>query len=159
MTSISTPQRARDSTVRVIRLILVATLVVGLIGTVIELYLLAHTEDRWQRVPIFMILAALIVLIWHAAARTAVTVRAFQLTMVLFIVAGVTGIFLHYQGNAVFELEMEPGLVGWKLFRSAMLGATPALAPGSMIQFGLIGLAYTYRHPWLHRAAGDQPST
>jgi hypothetical protein len=109
--------------------------------------------------PIFMILAALIVLIWHAAARSSLTLRALQLTMALFIVTGFTGLFLHYRGNAVFELELEPGLTGWKLFRSAMMGATPALAPGSMIQFGLIGLAYTYRHPWLRKTTGEEPST
>jgi hypothetical protein len=26
-------------------------------------------------------------------------------------------------------------------------GATPVLAPGSMVLLGLVGFAYTYRHP------------
>jgi len=30
------------------------------------------------------------------------------------------------------------------LFREAMMGATPALAPGAMIQIGLIGLLYAF---------------
>jgi hypothetical protein len=43
-----------------------------------------------------------------------------------------------------FELEMYPGLSGLELFREAMKGATPALAPGTMTILGLLGLAYTY---------------
>ena len=46
-----------------------------------------------------------------------------------------------------FELEMYPDLAGWKLFKDSMMGATPALAPGAMVQIGLIGLAWTLRHP------------
>ena len=34
-----------------------------------------------------------------------------------------------------------------------LTGATPALAPGAMVQLGLIGLAYTFRHPALRSAA------
>jgi hypothetical protein len=46
---------------------------------------------------------------------------------------------------------MYPSRSGFELFREAMMGATPALAPGSMIQIALIGLAYSYRHPRLSR--------
>jgi hypothetical protein len=45
---------------------------------------------------------------------------------------------------------------GLKLFKAAITGATPALAPGSLIQMGLLGLAYTFRHPAL-RSKIDQP--
>jgi hypothetical protein len=37
---------------------------------------------------------------------------------------------------------MAPALTGVALFREAMMGATPALAPGSMSMFGLLGLLY-----------------
>jgi hypothetical protein len=69
--------------------------------------------------------------------------------MVLSLVSGVLGAWLHYRGNVEFELEMEPALRGLTLFWRAMRGATPALAPGTMIQLGLVGLAYTFRHPAL----------
>jgi hypothetical protein len=42
---------------------------------------------------------------------------------------------------------MYPDLAGWKLFKDSMMGATPALAPGAMLQIGLVGLAWTFRHP------------
>jgi hypothetical protein len=44
-------------------------------------------------------------------------------------------------------------LAGWQLFWQAIRSKTPpALAPGVMIQLGLIGLAYTYRDPALFRS-------
>ncbi len=43
---------------------------------------------------------------------------------------------------------MDPALSGsalwWKVLRAK---APPALAPGTMVQLGLIGLAYSYRQP------------
>jgi hypothetical protein len=57
---------------------------------------------------------------------------------------------LHFQVNMEFQLEMDPALAGMALFRTAILAKSPpALAPGAMIQLGLIGLAYTFRHPAL----------
>jgi hypothetical protein len=44
---------------------------------------------------------------------------------------------------------MSPDVTGWPLFWEAIRGATPALAPGAMVQLGLIGLAFTIRHPAL----------
>jgi hypothetical protein len=81
--------------------------------------------------------------------------RVFQATMLLFVISGFAGLFLHYQGNVEFELEMYPSLKGLELFRKAIKGTTPpTLAPGTMIQLGLLGLAYTYRHPVFSKSAG-----
>ena len=55
---------------------------------------------------------------------------------------------LHFQVNMEFQLEMDPSLKGLDLYRKAILAkAPPALAPGAMIQLGLVGLAYTFRGP------------
>ena len=76
------------------------------------------------------------------------TVRLFQAVMVLFLLSGVVGMVLHFQVNMEFQLEMDPALSGMALFQKSILAkAPPALAPGAMIQLGLIGLAYTFRHP------------
>ena len=66
---------------------------------------------------------------------------------ILFVLSGVVGLWLHYHGNVEFELEMYPGLAGFELFRESVTGATPTLAPGTMLELGLLGLLYTYRHP------------
>ena len=144
----------QQATLAVVRGALLIILVVGLVGLLAELLLLEHVEDPWQRVPIFLIIASLIILVWHAAERRALSVRFLQGTMALFVAAGALGLLLHFRGNLAFELEMEPSAAGWPLVWSALKGATPTLAPGAMVQIGLIGLAYAFRHPWL-RARSD----
>jgi hypothetical protein len=123
--------------------------VVSLVGTVTELLLLEHFEDAWQWAPIVLITLAIVTLAWHALDRGAASLNVLRGLMVLFVVSGALGVLLHYQGNVEFELGMYPDLSGWKLFRDSMMGATPALAPGSMVQIGLVGLAWTFRHPAL----------
>jgi hypothetical protein len=74
--------------------------------------------------------------------------------MVLFVGSGMLGVVLHYQGNEEFELEMQPALSGRTLVGKTLTGATPVLAPGSMSLLGVVGLAFTYRHPLLRRHSG-----
>ncbi len=66
--------------------------------------------------------------------------------MCTFLASGNLGLFLHYDGNVEFELEMYPEMEGWELVWEALTGATPALAPGGMVLLGLIGIAFSYRH-------------
>lgn len=129
------------------RFILLAFLL-GVMGAGAELLLLEHWESLWQWVPLALILLSFVALGCLAASRRAVTVRFFQITMFLFIISGVIGIMLHYQGKIEFKLEMNPDLGGLELFWAAIKGSAvpPVLAPGVMIQLGLLGLAYTYRH-------------
>jgi hypothetical protein len=66
--------------------------------------------------------------------------------MVAFLAAGAAGIYFHYQANVEFQLETDASLRGRELLMKVLEAKVPpALAPGVMIQFGLIGLAYTYR--------------
>lgn len=157
------PQSIPKSPLETVRVVILAALLVSLAGMLVELFLLEHTEDPWQWVPIGLGAASVLVLGWYAIARSAGSLQVFRALMVLCIVGGVTGVLLHYRGNVEFELEMYPDLAGFKLFKDAMMGATPALAPGVMIQIGLIGLAWTIRHPALARASStsshqDHPS-
>jgi hypothetical protein len=147
----TTKDTIESGALRIVRRILLVTLVLGLTGTALELLLLEHFEDWRQMIPLGLIAAALLVLLWHAAHRGPAPVQALQVLMIVFVLAGALGLTLHYRGNAEFELEMYPDRAGLELLREAMMGATPALAPGTMIQLALIGLAYTYRHPRLTR--------
>ena len=148
-----------NGALRVVRRILLAALVLGLAGTGVELLLLEHFEDWRQMIPLGLIACALLVLVWHGVSRGPASVQVLQVLMLVFIMAGVLGLTLHYGGNAEFELEMYPDRAGFELFREAMMGATPALAPGAMIELALIGLAYTYRHPRLARGVNAAEST
>jgi hypothetical protein len=124
--------------------------VLGLVGTGAELVLLQHYEDPWQLAPLALIALALVVLVWHALSSGSASVRALQGLMILFVFSGAIGMGLHYNANSEFELEMDQSLAGYRLFRESLSGATPALAPGTMAQLGLLGLVYAYRHPRLN---------
>jgi hypothetical protein len=145
---------AEDTYARMIRAALMAILVIGLVGTEVELLLLKHTDGWQQLIPIVLMAASLGVVGVHAALPSPLTIRALQITMLIFLVSGALGVFLHYRGNAEFELERIASLSGLDLFKAAMMGATPALAPGMMAQLGLVGLLYTYKHP----ASRKEPS-
>jgi hypothetical protein len=140
-----------------LRAFLLAILLLGIIGTGIELILLEHTEDRLQWIPLILLGIGAVITSLVLVVPRAVTIHALRAVMAAFIVAGVAGVILHYRGNVEFELEMYPAMRGLELFRSSMKGATPALAPGTMAQLGLLGLACTYRHPRLRgrTAAGE----
>jgi hypothetical protein len=124
---------------------LAAIFLIGSLGTAAELVLLEHLEDAWQKAPLVLIGIGCAMLAAVAIRSSDLTVRLFQLTMLAFLASGLVGIALHYQGNVEFELELQPDANGFGLFWEAMKGATPALAPGTMMLLGAIGLTYTYR--------------
>lgn len=140
---------AAATTAAALRTALLGLFLLGSLGTAAELLLLGHVEDTWQLVPLLLLGVSLLLVAWYAVARSPVSLRVFQGVMLLFLGAGLAGSLLHYRANAEFELEMYPGMQGMELFRESMTGAFPALAPGSMILFGLLGLAWTFRHPAL----------
>jgi hypothetical protein len=127
------------------------------VGTGAELVLLEHYETALQWVPLAAIALALAVLIWHTVKRDALSIRALQATMVLFLVAGVAGTGFHFRGSAEFQLEIDPSQSRWEIIKKAMRSkAPPVLAPGLMMQLGLVGLAYAYRHPALDASQSQE---
>jgi hypothetical protein len=140
-----------NPTVRAIRILLLALFGFGVVGSSVELLLLGHTEDVWQLSPLILMGLSLAAMVWLAIDERPVSVRVFKIMMLLSVVSGLIGVYLHYRGNVEFELEMYPGLSGMELFWEALKGATPSLAPGTMLVLGLLGLLYTFRHPTLRR--------
>lgn len=132
-----------------IRQLLLGLVVIGIVGLETELALLRHAESVSQWIPHIVLLLGL--------ASTAVvflrpgrqTLRTFQGFMLVFVIVGVLGLYLHFRGNVEFALERDPSLSGLRLLWKALRGATPALAPGALSQLGLLGLIYSYRHPAL----------
>jgi hypothetical protein len=120
-----------------------------IVGLGAELLLISHWEDWWQRTPLVVLAMGLVVVCSHVICQNGTSIRAFQLVMILLVLSGIVGIWLHYDGRVEFRQELNPSLAGWKLFRAAMTGSTtpPVLAPGVMIQMGCMGLACVYRHP------------
>ena len=138
------------NTLSVVRRCLLAILALGLAGTGVELVLLEHYESAVQFVPLVSVALAAGVLIWHLVKGGALTIRALRATMLLFLVAGIAGVGFHFRGAAEFQMEIDPSQSGWDIFKKAMRAkAPPVLAPGLMVQLGLVGLVYAYRHPAL----------
>lgn len=134
----------------VLRRLMLALLVFGMVSVVADLYLIDHHEDSAQFVPFAVVGLGLATLGWHVAVRNAESVRVVQAVMVLFILAGCVGVVLHYRGNMEFQIDIDPSLGGWALFNKVVRAkAPPTLAPGTMVQLGLLGLVYTYQHPAL----------
>jgi hypothetical protein len=154
--------------VRIMRRLLLLILGLSMLGTAGDLLLIAHYEDGWQLPPLVLIGIALVIVGWlgvgagKAASPPWIAVLALRVTMTMFVAAGVAGVLLHYNGNREFQTEMDPSLTGWALFAKVVTAkAPPALAPGVMVQLGLLGLLYTYRHPALmaQRRAAEPNST
>lgn len=132
---------------RRLRGLLLAILIFGMFGTGVELLLLEHTEGISQLTPILLLAVGIGSASVVGFKPSAGSLRLLQGLMLLFLVSGAVGLYLHYRGNVEFELEMYPTMSGFELFKESMTGATPALAPGTMAMLGLIGLAFSYGHP------------
>jgi len=133
-----------------IRRWLAFVLCLGIAGTATDLLLLDHLESWTQLIPLFALGLAALTLLWNSLGGGASAIRALQVVMVFTILIGGLGMFLHYRGNAEFQTEIDPSIEGaalfWKVVRAK---APPAIAPAAMVQLGLIGLAYAFRHPSL----------
>jgi hypothetical protein len=143
----------------VIRRLLAAIFVAGALGLCAELLLIGHVEDVWQGIPLAVLGISFVALSWDAVRRDGSSGRMFLGASLLLLACGVAGVALHYQSNTEFELEMYPSLSGWPLMREALTGAIPALAPGALVQLGLIGVAYWYTGARLRAPVHDQENT
>jgi hypothetical protein len=148
MESATNTASPESSTLAMLRWMLLCVLSVGLVGLGTELLLLKHVESPTQLIAPGLIAIALVIIVWHVLERGPASVLALDSVMVLFVAAGALGMYYHYAANVEFQREVDPSLAGTALFWKAMAAkAPPALAPGAMAQLGLIGLAYTFRHP------------
>jgi hypothetical protein len=129
-----------------LRRLLAVVLLVGMSGTLAELLLLRHVEDALQLAPVILLGCGLGGVIWHAWTPSPTSATALRLLMALFVAAGLAGIYFHFAANVEFQKETDPSLSGTALvWRALEATVPPALAPGVMLQLGLVGLAYTYR--------------
>jgi hypothetical protein len=124
-----------------------AIIVVGIIGLLVELLLIEHTETTIQWIPLVVLLLGLASCAWLALRPGPASMQTFKAVMAVFIVSGVAGLYFHYAGNVEFALERDSTLSGAGLVWKALRGATPALAPGALAQLGLLGVAYSYTEP------------
>jgi len=143
------PQAAADpgraDRLELLRRWILVILVLGLLGTVTELVLLEHYEQPLQFVPLVLIVAAIGVLWWEFTRHDLASRRAMQIVMALFVLAGFVGFAAHFEGSAEYQLELNPDMSNWELLEKILRAkAPPLLAPGMMLQLGLLGLDYVF---------------
>lgn len=138
-----------------LRRLLLGLMLLGMLGLGAELLLLEHFENVWQWVPLVLLAIGFLLglAVWMRPGPA--MLRAFRALSAVFVAAGALGMYLHFDGNVEFERESDSGLRGLSLVWEALHGATPALAPGALVQLGLLGLALAYRHPALRRGRAD----
>jgi hypothetical protein len=129
----------------VIRRIILAVLLLGMGGLLIELSLLAHYEDVNQWIPLAVLAGGIFSLILQFVHPRVWTLMTVRFVMVLFIVCGLLGMYFHFRGSREFQLEMDPSMSGsalvWKVLHAK---SPPTLSPGAMVQMGILGLGYAY---------------
>jgi len=129
----------------VLRRWILGVLTLGLLGTVTELLLLKHYEQPLQFVPLVLIGLAFVTLAWNLIQDSPASRRALVIVMLLFVLAGFAGAVAHFIGSAEYQLELDPSMNTWDLVVKVMRAkAPPVLAPGMMLQLGLLGLAYVF---------------
>jgi len=136
---------ARLARIEILRRWILGVLVLGLLGTVTELVLLEHYEQPLQFVPLGLIALALVTLAWNVLEDGPASRRSLVVVMILFVLSGFAGAAAHFIGSAEFQLELDPSMSTWDLVVKVMRArAPPVLAPGMMLQLGLLGLAYVF---------------
>lgn len=125
-----------------IRFWIIAAILFMASGTVIELLLLSHYEDTWQLLPIILIGLSLVCFLMTFWLHQNWVVQLLKLLLLGCVISGGLGVYFHLQANMEFEAEMHPTQSWSTTFLESLSGALPALAPGSMILFAIIGYIY-----------------
>jgi uncharacterized membrane protein HdeD (DUF308 family) len=130
-----------------LRTLVLLVLLFGMGGVLAELLLIEHHETNTMWIPLVMLALGAVVVLFRIVSPTRTADRAMAIVMSAFVISGVLGLWFHIDGNRQFELEIYPSMGGFELFWESMTGATPALAPGTMVLLGLIGLVVSVAVP------------
>ena len=117
-------------------------------GTLLELFLVNHTESAIQWSAFVLAGIGLLVTLSVLAKRGPVTVSLLRWCMLLVIVGSLFGIYQHVSNNIAFEREIQSNATWSHLMWKGLSGANPLLAPGTLAVAGLLSLAGTYKY-WI----------
>ena len=134
---------------------MLAVLVFGCVGLIGELVLLEHYSELTQLPPLVLSVLGIAGAIAYWVGGGAKSVRALQVIGLLMVLSGAMGVYFHGEENLEHarrdaEEYGEP-TSGSSFWMNAIKGDAPTLAPGTMVQFGLLALLFAYRHPALKR--------
>jgi hypothetical protein len=119
------------------------------VGTLLELFLIGHTESAGQLIPFALCgigLLSLAVALWRPWRAILMTLRG---CMVVIIAGSLFGVYEHVSNNITFLLEIHPNATTAEILNKALGGANPLLAPAMLTLAAILALTATYYHPAL----------
>jgi hypothetical protein len=124
-------------------------------GTVVELWLVEHTETVVQLIPFALCglgLIVVIVALLHPRRATMLVLRA---CLGLVLLGSLFGVYEHVVGNIAFQREIHPNAKTREVLMGAIGGANPLLAPGILALAAVLAMAATYHHPALGQGSDE----
>lgn len=114
-------------------------------GTLVELWLVNHTEDAVQWVPFVLCGVGVLIVLLVLIRSRRVAVLSLRVWMFVVVGGSLFGIYQHVANNIAFEREIYPTAPSTRIWREALGGANPLLAPGMLSVAALLALAATYK--------------
>ena len=124
-------------------------------GTLVELWLVNHTEDIVQWLPFVLSGAGVIVVLFFLLNPRRATMLSLRGWMLVVIAGSLFGIYQHVSNNIAFEREISPTAPTSRILRAALSGANPLLAPGMLAVSALLALAATYQYGVNNKSKGE----
>jgi hypothetical protein len=115
-------------------------------GTLIELWLVNHTEDAIQWVAFALAGLGLLVVLLGIFYQHQTTVRILRACMAIIILGSLFGVYEHVWSNLELEREINPNAPATEMIFKALGGANPLLAPGTLAVAAMLSLAATYKY-------------
>ena len=125
-------------------LLVLATML--LLGTLVELWLVNHTEDAIQWVPFVLCGLGLLSILLYVLRKAPGTIWLLRIVMTLMILGSGLGIYLHISSNMALEREIHPNASSSQIWRKGFGGANPLLAPGILAISGILTLLASYKY-------------
>lgn len=127
-------------------------------GTLVELWLVEHTETVVQLIPFALCGLGLIVVIVVLLHPRRATMLALRALMGLVLLGSLFGVYEHIVGNIAFQNEIHPNATTREVVMGAISGANPLLAPGILALAAMLAIAATYHHPSLVKGRAEPKS-
>src|SRR2546423_5664420 len=135
-------------------LLVLSSLLFG--GTVVELLLVKHWGDVVQLVPFALCglgsIAALLALLRPRRG----TFLGLRVCVGLVVCGSLFGIYEHLSNNFAFQREINHNAPMAHALVSAVAGANPLLAPGTLAVAAVLALAASYNHPALENQNDEE---
>jgi len=121
------------------------------IGTLLELFLINHTESAVQLIPFVLCGIGLPILALALLRPRRAALLTLRGGMAIIVVGGLFGIYEHVSNNIAFLLEIQPNATSAEVLNKALGGVNPLLAPAMLTLAAVLALTATYCHPSLTR--------